>query len=215
MKSLVKKSYDAIVIGAGHNGLVCASYLAKTGKKVLVLEKRHLVGGAAVTEEIIPGFKFSRASYLCSLLRKDIIDQLELKKHGLELLFRNPSSFTPKLDGRYLFLGPDKEFNKKEIEKFSKKDAENYEKYEKYLEHLVGAIDPIIDTPPVMTKGKSLFEQFGSLQSSLKAVKNLGLRSVPDLFEILISPASKILRRWFESEPLISTLATDGNQLNI
>ena len=88
--STFKNKYDAIIVGGGHNGLVCANYLADSGKSVLVLERRHLIGGAAITEEIIPGFKFSRASYLCSLLRKEIIDELKLKDYGLTLLHRNP-----------------------------------------------------------------------------------------------------------------------------
>lgn len=87
--------YDAIIIGGGHNGLVTASYLAKKGLSVLVLERRHIIGGAAVTEEIIPGFKFSRASYLAGLLRPSVISELELHKHGMEFLPRDPSSFTP------------------------------------------------------------------------------------------------------------------------
>ena len=100
------KQYDAIVVGAGHNGLVAANYLANAGLKVAVFERRHKVGGAAVTEEIFPGFKFSRASYLAGLLIPEIIDELELKKYGVEFLFRDPYSFTPCNDGkRYLMLG--------------------------------------------------------------------------------------------------------------
>ena len=89
------KQYDAIVVGGGHNGLVSAAYLAKAGKKVACFEKRHVVGGAAVTEEIVPGYKFSRASYVISLLRPQVINDLELKKYGLKLHLRNPNSFTP------------------------------------------------------------------------------------------------------------------------
>ena len=89
------KKYDAIIIGAGHNGLVSAAYLAKAGKKVACLERRHIVGGAAVTEEIVKGYKFSRASYVISLLRPQVINDLELKKYGLKLHLRNPNSFTP------------------------------------------------------------------------------------------------------------------------
>lgn len=128
----------AIVIGGGHNGLVSAAYLAKSGVDVLVLERRHIVGGAAVTEEIIPGFKFSRASYLAGLLRPQIIADLELEKYGFKYLPRNPSSFTPTLrdspyDGKYLMLGEDEDQNYKSIAQFSVNDAEAYPHYEAFL----------------------------------------------------------------------------------
>src|SRR3989475_674821 len=113
--------YDIIVIGAGHNGLVAAAYLARAGRRVLVLERRELVGGACVTEEVWPGFKVSTAAYVNSLLRPEIIRELELKRHGFEMLPRNPSSFTPFPDGRSLLLGPDKEMTHREIAKFSAK----------------------------------------------------------------------------------------------
>src|SRR4051795_10220455 len=96
--------FDAIIIGAGHNGLVTACYLARAGKKVLVLEKRHVVGGACVTEEVFPGFKVSTCAYVNSLFRPEIIEELQLKKHGFELLERQPSSFSPFHDGRYLMM---------------------------------------------------------------------------------------------------------------
>ena len=106
MASKEEKQFDVIIVGAGHNGLVSANYLADAGMKVGVFERRHTVGGAAVTEEIFPGFKFSRASYLAGLLRPDIIKELNLKKYGVEFLFRDPYSFTPCHDGkRYLLLG--------------------------------------------------------------------------------------------------------------
>src|ERR1700741_2766784 len=97
-------SYDAIIIGAGHNGLVTACYLARAGWKVLVLERRHIVGGACVTEETFPGFKVSTAAYVNSLFRKEIIRELRLHDYGFAVLERNPSSFTPFADGRHLFL---------------------------------------------------------------------------------------------------------------
>ncbi|ESW28186.2 hypothetical protein PHAVU_003G253700 [Phaseolus vulgaris] len=124
--TLKGKKWDALIIGGGHNGLTAAAYLARGGLSVAVLERRHVIGGAAVTEELIPGFKFSRCSYLQSLLRPSVIKELELGKHGLKLLKRNPSSFTPCLDGRYLLLGPDKQLNHSEISKFSLADAEAY-----------------------------------------------------------------------------------------
>src|SRR4029077_5219651 len=114
--------YDAIIIGAGHNGLVTAAYLARAGRKVLVLERRELVGGCVITEERWPGFKVSTASYVNSLFRPEIIRDLELKRHGFAMLPRNPSSFTPLPDGRFLMMGPDKEMTHREVSKFSKND---------------------------------------------------------------------------------------------
>src|SRR5213080_2991638 len=111
--------YDAIIIGAGHNGLVTACYLARARWKVLVLERRYIVGGACVTEETFPGFKVSTAAYVNSLFRKEIIRDLRLADYGLAVLERNPSSFTPFPDGRYLLLGPDADLTRREITKFS------------------------------------------------------------------------------------------------
>src|SRR5919204_3543198 len=110
--------YDVIVIGAGHNGLVTAAYLARAGRRVLVLERRELVGGACVTEELWPGFKVSTGAYVNSLLRPEIIRDLELKRHGFEMLPRDPSSITPFPDGRMLLLGPDKELTRREVSRF-------------------------------------------------------------------------------------------------
>src|SRR5262245_58468167 len=130
-------AYDAIIIGAGHNGLVTAAYLARGGYRVLVLESRELVGGCCITEELWPGFKVSTAAYVNSLLRPEIIRDLELKKYGFEMLPRSPSSFSPFPDGRYLMMGPDKEMTHREIAKFSRNDAEAYPKYEDMLTRVV------------------------------------------------------------------------------
>ena len=105
-EQLKNKRYDALVVGAGHNGLIAATYLAKKGKKVAVIEKRNMIGGAAVTEELLPGFHFSRASYLMALLRPEIIKELDLVKHGLKWFVREPHAFTPlRDDKRFLLLG--------------------------------------------------------------------------------------------------------------
>src|SRR6187402_2327546 len=138
------QSYDLIVIGGGHNGLVTAAYLARSGRKVLVLERREVLGGACVTEEIWPGYKVSTAAYVNSLLRPEIIRDLELKKHGFEMLPRSPSSFSPFPDGRYLMMGPDKEMTLREIAKFSKKDAEQYPKYEDMLTRVADFLEPML-----------------------------------------------------------------------
>src|ERR1700738_775994 len=136
--------YDAIIIGAGHNGLVTACYLAKAGWKVVVLERRYLVGGACVTEETFPGFKVSTAAYVNSLFRKEIIRDLRLADHGFAVLERNPSSFTPFPDGRSLLMGPDTQQTLREIAKFSVRDAENYPKYNAMLERVADVIEPTL-----------------------------------------------------------------------
>jgi phytoene dehydrogenase-like protein len=200
--------YDAIIIGAGHNGLVTAAYLAKAGRKVLVLERREVVGGACVTEELWPGFKVSTAAYVNSLLRPEIIRDLELKKHGFEMLPRSPSSFTPFPDGRYLMMGPDRDLTLREIAKFSKKDAEAYPKYEDTLTRIADFLEPMLEqTPP---------DPFGGISDSIRLVRlgwqfrKLGKELAEEAVEILTGAATPILNRWFESEELKATIATDA-----
>src|SRR5512137_2242279 len=112
-------TWDAVIVGGGHNGLVAAAYLARAGQSVLVLEARDRVGGTAVTEEPWPGFRVSTAAYVVSLFRSEIVRDLELERHGYALLPRSPSSFTPFPDGRHLLMGPDPELNRREVAKFS------------------------------------------------------------------------------------------------
>ncbi|XP_058186199.1 uncharacterized protein LOC131303374 isoform X3 [Rhododendron vialii] len=216
---LKEKKWDALVIGGGHNGLTAAAYLARSGLSVAVLERRHLIGGAAVTEELIPGFKFSRCSYLQSLLRPSIIRELELGRHGLKLLRRSPSSFTPCLDGRYLLLGSDKVLNHSEISKFSKRDADAYPRYEDQLEKFCEFIDPLLDLPtPETLQGVSSLRarMKNNLQKSefwahcMRQAFSLGQKDMVDLMDLLLSPASKVLNNWFESDVLKATLATDA-----
>ena len=211
--------YDCIIIGAGHNGLICANYLAMSGKKVLILEKRHLVGGCCVTEEIAPGYKASIASYVVSLLLPEIVDELELKKHGYKILPRNPSAFTPFDDGRYLFLGPDRESNFNEIKKFSERDAKAFSHYEAFLERVAERIEPILNsrTPdllplPTSYRKVSLRKRMRDLKIGWelrRAMKSLG-DDLPEALELLTGSAKTILDRWFESDELKGTLATDG-----
>src|SRR5882724_9988618 len=148
-RAVMSMRYDAIIIGAGHNGLVTAAYLARAGRRVLVLERRELVGGACVTEEVWPGFKVSTAAYVTSLLRPEIIRDLALDRHGLELLPRSPSSFTPFPDGRHLLMGPDREMTRREVAKFSSRDADALPRYEAMLERVAAFIEPtLLMTPP-------------------------------------------------------------------
>src|SRR6476619_3558959 len=134
--------FDLIVVGGGHNGLVTAAYVAGTGADVLVLERREVLGGACVTEELWPGYKVSTAAYVNSLLRPEIIRDLELRRHGFEMLPRSPSSFTPFPDGRYLMMGPDRDMTLREIVKFSAKDAEAYPRYEDMLTRISDFLEP-------------------------------------------------------------------------
>lgn len=206
------RSFDAVIIGAGHNGLVAAAYLARAGLKVLVLERREVVGGAAVTEEILPGFKFSRAAYVLSLFRAEIIRELCLADHGFSVIPRNPSSFTPLLDGRFLLLGPDPGLNHREITKFSPRDAEAFPQYEATLDRITRFVEPVLDMAPpdlAATGWRERAETIGDLARLVWRAVKLGRDLLP-LLEMCVAPASRILDRWFESEPLKSTLATDA-----
>jgi phytoene dehydrogenase-like protein len=202
-------NYDVIIIGGGHNGLVCAAYLAKAGRRVLVLERRSILGGCCITEELWPGFKVSTAAYVNSLLRPEIIRDLNLKRHGFEMIPRNPSSFTPLPDGRYLLMGPDRNLTLQEIAKFSTRDAENYPRYEEMLTRIAHFLEPwLMRTPP---------DPFSVRPGNLWKIAQLGLQfrklGLPlgnDAVEILTAAARPILERWFESEPLKATLATDA-----
>src|SRR4026209_2409624 len=140
--------YDAVVIGAGHNGLTAAAYLARAGRKVLVLERRHVLGGAAVTEEVFPGFRFSVCSYVVSLLRPEIIRELDLPRHGLEILPLD-GTFTPMPDGDYLWRVNDHGKTRREIARHSKLDAEAYDEYGKAMAEKAGTVNPTLNmTPP-------------------------------------------------------------------
>ena len=202
------KQYDAIIIGGGHNGLVAACYLARANRTVLVLERRYIVGGACVSEETFPGYKVSTAAYVNSLFRPEIIRDLRLRDYGFELIVRDPASFSPFLDGRYLMLGMDDAMNLREIAKFSRKDAEAYPKYEAMLERVAEVIEPtLLQAPPNVAKP--------GLGDLLK-IAPLGRRmqklgpGMGEAIEILTGPARPILDRWFESEQLKAPLATDA-----
>jgi phytoene dehydrogenase-like protein len=187
---------------------VTACYLARAGRKVLVLERRPFVGGACVTEEVFPGFKVSTAAYLTSLFRPEIIRDLRLRDYGFVVLERNPSSFTPYPDGRSLLLGTDPELNRLEISKFSARDAEAYPRYQAMLERIAVVLEPLaVTTPPNLLRPK--VRDLGKLIRMAGAFKKLGA-DAPAAIEIVTGSARRILDRWFESEQLKATLATDA-----
>jgi phytoene dehydrogenase-like protein len=211
--------YDAVIVGAGHNGLVCAAYLARAGRKVLVLERQDVVGGAAVTDEFAPGYRISTASYLISLLLPEVERELELGSHGYKVLARNPSSFTPCLDGRHLLLGADGTFNRREIARFSTRDADAYPRYEQLLTRIAECLEPaLMGTPPDLLPLPSSWRRRGLLDrlrnlrrggALYRALRKLG-DDLPAAIEILTGAARPILDRWFESDVLKATLATDA-----
>jgi phytoene dehydrogenase-like protein len=200
--------YDAIVIGGGHNGLTAAAYLGRAGRRVLVLERRHLVGGAAVTEEVFPGFRFSVASYVVSLLRPEIIRELELPRHGLEILPLD-GTFAPMPDGNYLWRVNDHAKTRREIARHSKLDAEAYDEYGKAMVEMARFVKPVLDmTPPDPLSlnprdlGKLLF-----LANRFRALPTGGQRNQ---LQLMTMSASDFLDQWFETDVLKATMSASG-----
>jgi phytoene dehydrogenase-like protein len=200
--------FDAIVIGGGHNGLVNAAYLARAGRKVLVLEKRHVLGGAAVTEEIVPGFKFSVFSYVVSLLRPEIIRDLDLPRHGLEILPLD-GTFTPMPNGDYLWRVNDHSKTRREIARHSKTDAEAYDEFGKEMVRMCRFVKPILGmVPPDPT---SLDPR------ELKKLLFLGRRFQAldhedryNLVQLMTMGATDFLDQWFETDVLKATMSASG-----
>src|SRR5450432_948622 len=203
-----KNKYDVIVIGGGHNGLTNAAYLARAGKKVLVLERRHVLGGAAVTEEIFPGFKFSVCSYVVSLLRPEIIRDLDLPRHGLEILPLD-GTFTPMPNGDFLWRVNDHGKSRREIARHSRLDAEAYEEFGKAMQAMCRFVKPILAmVPPDPTSlnprdlMKLLFlgKRFQALDSQAKY----------DQVQLMTMSAIDFLDQWFETDVLKATMSASG-----
>lgn len=200
----VGKSYDAIIIGAGHNGLVCANYLAKAGQKVLVLERRDVVGGAAVTEEIAPGFRASIFSYLMSLLHPRIIRELELKKHGLEVL--PCSDMVSPLGGEdYILFSDNMAKSQASFAKFSKHDAEIYPEFDRYLNEAANIVRKLLwETPVDPTKRD--WRTFKDGASLLWRHRKIG-RKMYRIVDMLTMSAYDFLREWFDDDRVMAVLA--------
>ena len=200
--------YDAVVIGGGHNGLTAAAYLGKARRKVLVLERRHVLGGAAVTEEVFPGFKFSVCSYVVSLLRPEIIRELDLPRHGLEILPLD-GTFTPMPNGDYLWRVNDHAKTRREIARHSKLDAEAYDEYGKAMVEMARFVKPILNmTPPdPLSRNPRELAQFWYL---LRRFSRLADADRYNQLQLMTMSAVDFLDQWFETDVLKATMAASG-----
>jgi phytoene dehydrogenase-like protein len=201
-------NYDVIVIGGGHNGLVSAAYLARAGRRVLVLERRHVLGGAAVTEEIFPGFKYSVCSYVVSLLRPEIIRELDLPKHGLEILPLD-GTFTPMPSGDYLWRVNDHAKTRREIARHSKVDAEAYEEYGKAMVEMGRFVKPILNmTPPDPTS----LDPRGLMDLLFlgRRFQSLSAQDKYNQVQLMTMSAVDFLDQWFETDVLKATMSASG-----
>jgi phytoene dehydrogenase-like protein len=200
--------YDAIVIGGGHNGLTCAAYLARAHKRVLVLERRHVLGGAAVTEEVFPGFQFSVCSYVVSLLRPEIIRDLDLPGHGMELLPLD-GTFTPMPSGDYLWRVNDHEMTRREIARHSRLDAEAYDEYGRAMIEMGRFAKPMLSmTPPDPTR----LDPRGLLELAGMGRRFRGMRAHDRInqVQLLTMSAVDFLDQWFETDVLKATMSASG-----
>ena len=201
-------SYDAIVVGGGHNGLTNAAYLAKAGLRTLVLEQRHLVGGAAITEELRPGYWFTTFSYALSLLRPEIIHELNLVEHGFMPLMM-PGDFHPTGDGDYLLFGDDHEQNVQEIRRHSKHDADAYTRYNYDLDRVIQTVRPLFDNPPPNIFGTDPEDQ-ADVAWMLKQLGNADRKTLHDTVRMLTGSAADLLDDYFEHEAIKGYLASSS-----
>jgi phytoene dehydrogenase-like protein len=201
--------WDAIIVGGGHNGLVTAAYLARSGLRVLVLESRRVLGGASCTEEVFPGYKVSTAAYLCSLLQERVIRDLDLRRYGYRVYAKDPAFFTPFPDGSHFTMWQDQKKTCAEIAKFSQKDAAAYPAYEEHVERLAQFAERLLlVTPPNVARLRPR-DLWGLGTLGWELLRLPGRDRVGNV-KIFTQSAAEFLDQWFESEPLKVTLATDG-----
>lgn len=203
-----KSRYDVIVIGGGHNGLTNAAYLARAGKKVLVLERRHVLGGAAVTEEVFPGFKFSVCSYVVSLLRPEIIRDLDLPRHGLEILPLD-GTFTPMPNGDYLWRVNDHGKTRREIARHSRSDAEAYEEFGKAMLAMCRFVKPILNMVPPDPATMNPRELMKLLFLG-RRFRDLSNEDKYNQVQLMTMSAVDFLDQWFETDVLKATMSASG-----
>ena len=202
------KQYDVIVIGGGHNGLTHAAYLARAGRRVLVLERRHVLGGAAVTEEVFPGFHISVCSYVVSLLRPQIIRDLDLPRHGFEVLPLD-GTFTPMPDGDYLWRVNDHGRTRREIVRHSRLDAEAYDEYGKAMIDMARFVKPTLDVPAPDPLSRSPFD-LRELFRTGRRFQSMSPESRYRLVQLMTMSAADFLDQWFETDVLKATMAASG-----
>ncbi|MCL1635554.1 NAD(P)/FAD-dependent oxidoreductase [Luteimonas sp. SX5] len=204
----MKNEHDVLIVGGGHNGLVCAAYLAAAGLKVKVLERRSIVGGAAVTEEFHPGFRNSTASYTVSLLNPKVIRDLRLAEHGLRVVERPYANFLPLPDGRAFRLGG--EHTQAEVAKWSARDAQRLPDYYAMLDRVVAVLRELMQRAPPNVSDRFVLADWLASLSAARQLKHLDMRGRRDLLDLFTKSAGELLDRWFESEPLKATLGWDS-----